>query len=127
VILTLLSLARPIAASEENALKFIDGMLGGIDARKIECSEEVRHQVETREMKAVCAKFDGQFELFRPRWDSYHQRQFGATQGLPGRDSPGIPQTEWLASGTRHERVYSLSKTVIGVRFQEGEVLVVYK
>jgi len=123
----MLSLTGPIVASEEKALQFIDGMLGGIDARKIECSDEVRHQVKTREMKAVCAKFDGRFELFRPRWDAYHQRQFGPAPGLPGRDSPGIPQTDWLASGTRHERVYSLSETVIGVRFQEGEVLVVYK
>ena len=78
-------------------------------------------------MKVVCARFDGQFALFRPRWDAYHRRQFGAAPGLSSRDRSGIPRTDWLATGTRHERIYSLSDTVIGVRFEDGELLVVYK
>lgn len=126
VCLVLLSFALPAAASDKDALLFIQGMLEGVHARKVKCPTEVVKAAETAEMGAVCAKFRGRFEKFRSRWDSVRETVdlSDETSRIVAR---GRARTKWEASGENYERIYALGTTVIGIQFRDGEVLLVYK
>jgi len=127
-LIALTALTGHIGASELETRGFIRHMLDVVQATEVECSPEVLLMTQERGMRAVCARFDGTFELFRLRWT----RGLGAStlDGDEG-DAPTIPHAATLADWTRqagtYEAVYSVGSSAVGVRFSLGQVLVVYQ
>ena len=103
-------------------------MLGGVQAAEVECSTGVREMAQVRELGAVCARFGGTFESFRMLWS---QRLSSRTANSPDADAAAlpdaVPQTDWERRGATFERIYAVGRTVVGVRFTVGEILIVYK
>jgi hypothetical protein len=112
---------------DQPARQFIDESLRGIGAEKIACPADVTEQVRTRQMNAVCARFDGSFERFVVRWGL----QMIQSEGPEGREPTAgrttvEPQTDWESTGAIHDRIYLVGVHAIGVRFASGDVLMVW-
>jgi hypothetical protein len=116
------------SASTEDAVAFVRTMLDGVGAEALQCPAEVRQLTRERGMGAVCARFGGTFENFRALWE-YRLSPQSLRQNLS--DAPLLlsaeAQTGWEASGLEFERIYAVGRTVVGVRFAMGEVIVVYR
>lgn len=111
-------------ATEGDARAFIDAMLAGVDAVELPCPDLVLARTREHEMTAVCAHFDGAFDDFRERWSRHLERD-----AAPGRQALPLARSEtpWRLLDGNYERIYSVSQTVIGVRFNQGVILAVYK
>ena len=126
VCLVLLCFGLPATASETDALLFIEGMLEGVHARTVRCSNDIVKAAENAEMGAVCATFKGHFEKFKSRCDAV--RDMADLSDEKSRIvSRGRARTQWELSGENHERIYALGTMVIGIQFRDGEVLLIYK
>ena len=101
-----------LGASESETIDVIREIFTLTAAHEAECSSLVRDETNVRFMGVLCASFEGSFEEFRSRLQL-------------DRDDV-VARTAWEVSGALHERIFSIDQTVIGVRFQAGEVLVVY-
>jgi hypothetical protein len=122
-VLVLAGLVFTASGAELPALTFIRGMLGAIKAPEIDCPPLVVDAVTNRGMDVVCARFEGSFESFRSAWDSQHDGEFenDALDSVRGQ-----PRTDWEPRGENYERIYTVGPAVIGVRFWNGHVLLVY-
>lgn len=107
---------------------FIGQMLRGVGATETKCPDEVIETTRAREMRAVCAEYDGDFESFRSRWRS---RLFGHTTLDPTTLPPILPRVEpktaWEPVGISHDRIYAVGHRAVGVRFTTGDILIVYE
>jgi hypothetical protein len=127
-----LALATGAAPAQESivdsyARTFVESMLQGVGAQRTECVPEIEQQIRTREMNAVCARFEGSFERFEVRW--------GLQMILnepPEPDDLRPPQvliealTDWEPNGDDYDRIYRVQGKAIGVRFMRGDVLMVW-
>ena len=114
----------PHAATGEDSAALIAEMLRDVGAERLACPSEVLEGTGTRKMGAVCARFDGDFELFEFRWMQHLGRRASRSSGPWSRT---VPQTAWEIHGDIHERIYTMGRTALGVRFFHGEILIVYK
>jgi len=106
---------------------FIDAMLRGIDAERVECPVEVREAVQGHRMRAACALFKGSFERFELRWNLEVTRSGAYGEQVHSWSGPAIePQTDWEATGDSYDRIYRIGPTALGVRFAKGELLMVW-
>lgn len=120
--------ATPGAANQEPARVFIEAMLRGVGAREVSCPEDVEEATVQREMAAVCAYFDGDFGSFQSRWHMYLlDDAIRKNKGEPGQVPHTLPQTAWEIRDGGHERIYSVGERAVGVRFDAGSVMMVYK
>ena len=119
--------AWPLGATEDDVLTFISEMLHGVEATRIDCPEPVTEATRSRDMRVVCAKFNGDFESFESRWQ-LHLRLEALMDGETGsRRVPGSqPHTDWETRSGGYERIYAVGTKAVGVRFFHGDVLMVY-
>lgn len=129
VVALLVLLAAPAAADESTpAETFITAMLEGVGAVERQCPVDVRERIEQREMRVVCARFEGDFNSFESRWtlhilqDAMFDNNYGG-----GTIPPFEARTGWEVSGSTYDRIYYIGQSTLGVRFTEGEILMVYK
>jgi hypothetical protein len=106
---------------------FAQQMMQGIGAQVTDCSAEIAKEVENRRMSALCARFEGTFDSFEVRWG------LQLLLNEPGeRDTVVVAgveveaQTEWVAKGRVHDRIYRVGRLAVGVRFTSGDVLLVW-
>lgn len=126
--LALILLLVPAAAAQREARSFAYAMLDGVGAQQSDCPLEVQRQTLQRDMRSVCATFNGTFESFRALWDN----RLPDPEPAPGQLRPparaaAVPQTGWEPRGVHFERIYLVGQTVVGVRFSLGDVIIVYK
>ena len=124
-----LTLGLPVSAGDgDSAQSFVTEMLSGVGAITLDCPIDVRDRIESREMQVVCARFEGDFPTFESRWtlhilqDAIYDRNYGGGT-IPIFEA----RTAWELSGNTHDRIYSIGPSTLGVRFTEGEILMVYK
>ena len=125
--LALLSLSSSADAVEPEfraAQDFIDGMIVRIEAQEKPCARTVGAATRSREMGVVCAKFGGSFEKFESRWRFQIVQQ---TKVSSRANSIVEAQTGWQQIDGIHERIYAVDRVVIGVRFTQGDLVIVYK
>lgn len=127
VILAVLT-ATAVAAAEEPARQFIDEMLRGVGARTINCPSEIEEAIQVREMAAVCASYDGDFGSFHAAWSLFLLDDAVRQQKGESRRTPyTLPQTAWEDRDGGHERIYVVGQRAVGIRFDAGSVMMVYK
>lgn len=125
--MTLVFAALPLAASQHEAVSFIDEMVRAIGATPVACSADVLDNTQSYDMQVVCATFDGDFEQFQWRWTMHLLQNALANQRNGSGKLPHTePQTSWERHGAIHERIYAVGRTVVGVRFHLGELILVY-
>ena len=117
---TVLCLFFPLAALAQtepeqptDPVVFVEAALRDIGARATECSTDVKEAARKREMGAMCAWFDGDFEAFQSLW----RRKLARVE----------PKTGWSVSGQTYDRIYAVGAQAVGIRFSMGEILVVFK
>jgi len=126
--LALVFLLIPAVAAQREARSFAYEMLDGVGAREADCSLEVQRQTLQRDMRAVCATFNGPFENFRALWNNrLPEPEPGQEQRNPLVRPVAKAQTGWEPRGVNFERIYLVGQTVVGVRFSLGDVIIVYK
>ncbi len=120
--------AAVTAPAQEPARVFIEEMLRGVGAREISCPSEIRDAIEVRAMEAVCARYDGDFGAFQSAWSLFLLDDVLREGSGQGRRIPyTLPQTAWEVRDGGHERIYAVGKRAVGVRFDAGAVMMVYK
>ena len=105
--------------------KFVDRMLEGIEAEPIECPGEVLDLAQNRDVKVICASFEGDFDRFEYLWSIELLR--GAMHPSKDNGPHTLPQTAWETTGEVHERVYTVGETALGVRVSTGYVMLAYR
>ena len=126
-LLALCCVTLPVHATDRDVLIFIEQMMHGVEAELIVCPMDVLRDVRTHDMNAVCATFNGDFEQFEWRWTLSLLRESFADQQETGGVLPRTePQSSWEIHEGNHERIYAVGEDVVGVRFSEGDVIIVY-
>ena len=105
---------------------FADDMIRAIGATRTDCAHEVMRQVEAHDMRAVCARFDGDFERFSLRWNLQMLQETGDEEAIAAWPRAQAT-TEWeLTSDQIYDRIYRVGNTAVGVRFSLGDVLMIW-
>lgn len=105
---------------------FADDMIRAIGATPTDCAHEVVLQVEAHDMRAVCARFDGNFERFSLRWSLQILQETGDEE-TPEAWPQAQATTEWeLTNEQIYDRIYRVGNTAVGVRFSLGDVLMIW-
>jgi hypothetical protein len=124
------AIATPIAAQDlepSPVQTFVLTMIRGVGAEETACSPDMQRQVELRRMNIVCARFDGTFSRFEIRWDlEMLQRERPDPESLGTVEPPVFALTDWEASGGEYDRIYRVAGKAIGVRFTDGDVVMVW-
>ena len=125
-----LAIAAPAPAADiEPPLRpetFADDMVHAVGAKLTDCKTEVVRQVEAHDMKAVCARFDGDFERFALRWSLKLAQEMGDEDEL-FQWSRAEPTTDWeLTNDAVYDRIYRVGTTAVGVRFSLGDLLLIW-
>lgn len=121
-----------VAAATEDAeiaaaRTFADETLRRIGAQTVACSASIEKQVQEQAMNAVCARFENSFSRFEVRWDLQMIQLEPRDAAGSGRMHPTAePLTEWELNGAVHDRIYRVGNKAVGVRFAEGDVLIVW-
>jgi hypothetical protein len=113
LLLSSVVLAQPEREQSTDPFVFIETALRQIGARETECPANIKQATRGREMGALCARFDGDFESFRSQWRE--------------RVSRVEPKTGWSVNGQTYDRVYVVGTQAVGIRFSMGDILVVFK
>ncbi|HXV75957.1 MAG TPA: hypothetical protein VD788_06505 [Candidatus Polarisedimenticolaceae bacterium] len=113
---------------QANAVRsFANTMLRGVGAVPTECKPDLLRQVESRQMQIMCARFEGSFARFEIRWDlEMLQRERPDPNSYGTVEPPVTPLTNWEANGVEYDRIYRVEGKAIGVRFNDGDVLMVW-
>lgn len=128
VLVLMTAIASAGAAGQEPARVFIDEMIRGVGAHEVSCPADIEEATLAREMAAVCARFDGDFGSFQSLWHLYLlDDAIRKNNGEPGRVPHTLPQTAWEVRDGGHERIYAVGERAVGVRFDAGAVMMVYK
>jgi len=102
-------------------------MIAGIGAAERECRPEIAREIQAREMSVVCASFDGSFARFELRWDlALYDRATASQPEADPQEPAARPLTEWESNGEQYDRIYRVERKAVGVRFNAGELLVVW-
>ena len=121
---TLLTALSAPALADQPTQTFVSSAIRNVGATSVRCPKEVRSAVRSRQMVAVCASFDGDFEMFRARWA---ERMEPAPQDLESdRRRMPRPRTRWEHRNGTYERIYAVGENAIGVRFTSGELMLVF-
>lgn len=128
LVLVVILTSAGLAGDDDDTRTFINEMLTGVGATMLDCPVAVRERIEQREMQVVCAQFDGDFNTFESRWtlhilqDTIYDKNYGGG-AIPHFQA----RTGWEVSGMTHDRIYSIGPSTLGVRFTDGEILMVFK
>lgn len=116
-------------AGDEAVERFAAELLESVGAERRRCPDPVTEQVGLRNMRAICAAFDGDFErLARISADRFDRPPAASPEGPPAApDASSIrPATPWERSGGAHERIFRVGDASVGVRHVPGVILVVW-
>jgi hypothetical protein len=120
----------PVAAEESEPTvvrSFAHTMIRGVGAEHTECKADLLLQVRSREMQIVCARFDGSFARFEIRWDlEMLQRDRPSPTSYGTVEPPATALTGWESNSGDYDRIYRIEGKAIGVRFNGGDVLLVW-
>jgi hypothetical protein len=109
----------------DSAERFALAFLQVVGAEKRECSPAVVDQVRMRDLRVICATFDGAFEelakLSEAPWPEHV-----LTADLSPPALRFSAETEWETTGPVRQRLYRVGENVVGVRYVLGEVLVIW-
>jgi hypothetical protein len=109
----------------DSAERFALAFLQVVGAEQRECSAAVVDQVRSRDLKVICADFDGAFEelekLSQTPWPEHV-----LTADLSPPPLSFAAETDWETTGPVRQRLYRVGESVVGVRFIPGEVLLVW-
>lgn len=123
----LLVFAHPGQASVYETRLFIQAMVGGVQAKSKPCPDVVVEVTDLRNMAAVCAFYDGDFDGFRAAWHASMQSSYAGADRYRTARSEAQSRTDWEEGNGFYERIYAVGETIVGVRFTKGELLFVYK
>jgi hypothetical protein len=130
LITVVVSGSLPIASEpvEPNPVEdFALMMIRGIGAEETACKHDMRKEVESRRMNILCARFEGTFARFEIRWDlEMMQRERPDPRSLGTVEPPVFALTDWEATEGEYDRIYRVAGKAIGVRFNGGDVLMVW-
>jgi hypothetical protein len=113
------------ASADDPTEVFVSSAIKNVGATSVRCSKEIRAAVRSRQMVAVCASFEGDFEMFRSRWAE--RMELAPPTDLENeRNRMPQPRTQWEHRNGIHERIYAVGPNAVGVRFSAGELMLVY-
>ena len=122
---TLLFASEPVEPNPVEAFALM--MIRGIGAEETICKQDMQREVESRRMNILCARFDGTFSRFEIRWDlEMLQRERPDPRSLGTVEPPVFALTDWEATEGEYDRIYRVAGKAIGVRFNGGDVLMVW-
>ena len=120
----LLTVSIAPALADDPTETFVSSAIRNVGATSVRCSKEVRSAVRSRQMVAVCASFDGDFEMFRARWAE--RMELPPPEFENDQKRMPQPRTRWEHRNGTYERIYAVGPNAIGVRFTAGDLMLVY-